>query len=88
MSQRHSTTVTCPKCRHTQEFPIWSSLNVSLDPEDGGQEIRVPLTTYRAYETPFGKLVAADTASDDMWQRVDMHYATDFIARQRPTPEP
>lgn len=34
MSQRQSTTVTCPQCGHSQDFFIWSSLNVSLDPDE------------------------------------------------------
>ena len=55
--------------------------------DHGGQEISLPLSTYHAYAAHFSKLVAADTASDSIWQRVDMHYAAEFIARHKPAAE-
>lgn len=33
MSTRSSTSITCPQCDHRQDFEIWPSLNVDLDPE-------------------------------------------------------
>lgn len=53
--------------------------------DDGGQEIPVPLATYRAYEPHLEKLVAADTPPDGMWQRVDIEYASNLVARQGKT---
>ena len=34
MSQCQITSVTCPQCGNSQEFTIWGSLNITLDPEE------------------------------------------------------
>jgi hypothetical protein len=50
--------------------------------DDGGKEVAMPLATYRAYETHLGNLVAAGHEPVGQWQRVDLAYAADLIARQ------
>ena len=55
--------------------------------DDGGKEVAMPLATYRAYETHLGNLVAADHEPAGQWQRVDLAYAADLIARQSRSPQ-
>jgi hypothetical protein len=55
--------------------------------DDGGKEVAVSLATYRTYETHFEKLVAADNEPVGHWQRVDVAYAADLIARQSRSPQ-
>jgi hypothetical protein len=55
--------------------------------DDGGKEVAMPLATYRAYETHLGNLVAADHEPAGQWQRVDLAYAADLVARQSRSPQ-
>jgi hypothetical protein len=55
--------------------------------DDGGKEVAMPLATYRAYETHLGNLVAANSQPVGQWQRVDLAYAADLIARQSRSPQ-
>lgn len=55
--------------------------------DGGGNEVSVPLATYRTYETHYEKLVAADNEPVGLWQRVDTAYAADLITRQSRSPQ-
>jgi ribosomal protein S27E len=46
MSKSESTTITCPGCNHEQQFTIWQSVNVTLDPTLKQKVLDRSLTTF------------------------------------------
>ena len=46
MSQHRQIEITCPKCRHTQSFTIWESLNATIDPGKKTELLRGELTQF------------------------------------------
>jgi hypothetical protein len=46
MSESESTTITCPECNHEQQFTVWHSVNVTLDPALKDKVLDRSLTTF------------------------------------------
>ena len=50
MSQSSAISLTCPKCQHEQEFTLWNSINVALDPEKKAELKNGSLTRFTCTE--------------------------------------
>lgn len=69
MSQRQTTTVTCPQCGYSQDFPIWSSLNVSLDPDEKPRLLSGELHRFACGKTA----TATDVAYPILYHDMDLN---------------
>jgi hypothetical protein len=69
MSQSAVTTLTCPHCRHSQEFTVWHSVNVSQDPELKQRVLDRSLTTFTCENCGGTASIEQDLLYHDMERR-------------------
>jgi hypothetical protein len=70
MSQSAVTTVSCPQCRHGQEFTVWHSVNVSQDPELKPRVLDRSLTTFTCEKCGATASIEQDLLYHDMDRRL------------------
>ena len=66
MSRSHSETISCSTCRNIQEFTVWESVNVSVDPELKQLLLNGDLTTFHCANCGHEAHVAFDCLYHDM----------------------
>ena len=66
MSMSATNTVTCPQCQHEQDFTVWQSMNVTLDPELKEQLLSGELNAFICQKCAEKTSVAYDTLYHDM----------------------
>lgn len=74
MSQREFTTVTCPQCGHSQEFLVWPSLNVSLDPDEKPRLLSGALHRFTCEQCAAQTEVSFPLLYHDMDRKLMIHY--------------
>jgi hypothetical protein len=70
MSQSAVTTLTCPHCRHGQDFTVWHSVNVSQDPELKPRVLDRSLTTFTCENCGGAASIEQDLLYHDMDRRL------------------
>jgi hypothetical protein len=70
MSQSAVTTLTCPHCRHGQEFTVWHSVNVSQEPELKPRVLDRSLTTFTCENCGGTASIDQDLLYHDMDRRL------------------
>jgi hypothetical protein len=70
MSQSAVTTLTCPHCRHGQDFTVWHSVNVSQDPELKPRVLDRSLTTFTCESCGSSVSIEQDLLYHDMDRRL------------------
>ena len=58
--------ISCPQCGKTQEFTVWRSVNVTVDPEVKEVLLKGKLTTFRCKSCGHEAIVPYDTIYHDM----------------------
>ena len=66
MSQSESTTITCPGCKHEQQFTIWHSVNVTLDPDLKDKVLDRSLTTFDCEDCGYTATIEQNLLYHDM----------------------
>lgn len=70
MSQSESTTITCPGCKHEQQFTIWHSVNVNLDPTLKEKVLDRSLTTFECENCGYTTTIEQNLLYHDMERRL------------------
>jgi len=70
MSQSESTTITCPGCKHEQQFTIWHSVNVTLDPTLKEKVLDRSLTTFECENCGYTVTIEQNLLYHDMESRL------------------
>ena len=76
MSIRNSKSIQCPGCGHTQDFGIWPSLNVTLDPEEKERLLNGELTRFVCARCQSSREVRYPMLYHDMDRRLMVHSAS------------
>ena len=76
MSQKQTTKVTCPKCKKEHEFAIWTSINVTLDPDQKEAILNRKAFTFECPDCKEKTLYSYDFLYHDMEQKIMIYHVT------------
>ena len=76
MSQKQTTKVTCPKCGKEHDFAIWSSINVTLEPNMKEEVLSRKAFTFECPDCKEKTLYTYDFLYHDMEQKIMIYHVT------------
>ena len=76
MSQKQTTKITCPKCEKEHDFAIWSSINVTLDPDQKEAVLNRKAFTFECPDCKERTLYTYDFLYHDMEQKIMIYHVT------------
>ncbi len=76
MSQKQTTKITCPKCSKEHDFQIWSSINVTLEPNMKEEVLSRKAFTFECPDCKERTLYTYDFLYHDMEQKIMIYHVT------------
>lgn len=76
MSQKQTTKITCPKCSKEHDFEIWSSINVTLEPDMKEAVLNRKAFTFECPDCKERTLYTYDFLYHDMGQKIMIYHVT------------
>ena len=76
MSKQETTKINCPKCDKEHDFTIWSSINVTLDPDKKEAVLNRKAFTFECPDCKEKTLYTYDFLYHDMEQKVMIYHVT------------
>jgi len=74
LSIHENQTVNCPKCAHEQNADIWSSINVSLNPEGRNKLFDGEINRFKCEKCGYEALIPAPLLYHDPNRKFAVHY--------------